>query len=407
MKLASFHSDFRGCLRQASVLLGQPALPLSIDWDVQNLLMPRLKLEGRRGLDGGPPLVEIDDSPRGHDVNSGAELYRVEGIEPRLSVVRVTVPCAADISGFWAVSAADYRRLYRFIRRMVRESWRGDPPIMAETERRRLWDHTIGFLRRGRDVLRRFHIAARRGVLLQGAPGNGKTMACRWLRAQCRRHGMSWKSITPDELDQAREKHAVMTLLQPESPGLVLLDDFDILLRQRSEDGHTPQQTALLAALDGVATKAPAVYLFASNLGIHEINPAVRRPGRIDVILHFDAPDSTLRRRLVVERWSQELLAGIDIARVVTDSEGWSFAELEEARKLLVLHFAETGQWSWRDASRAMLNRREACSPKRPIGFGAITTLASEDAPCMVAEAAFDSHDHIGNATWPGTSTRV
>jgi hypothetical protein len=388
MKLLRFHSDIRWCLRQASALLGEAAVAVSIDWDVQSLLKPRLTLRGRRGLDGGAPLVAIDDSPRGHDVSAGAECYRVAGVEPPLHVARISVPCATDLSDFYAVRAADYRRFYRFVRRIVRESWRSEPPIMAQADQRRLWDHTIGFLRRGRDVLRRFRIAARRGVLLQGAPGNGKTMACRWLRAQCRRHGMSWKSITPDELDQAREKHAVMTLLQPESPGLVLLDDFDILLRQRSEEGHTPQQTALLAALDGVATKAPAVYLFASNLGIHEINPAVRRPGRIDVILHFDAPDAELRRQLVVERWSEELLASIDIPRVVSDSEGWSFAELEEARKLMVLHFAETAAWSWREASTAMRNRRDACAPKRRIGFGAIEAVAAEDTPCVVAKGA-------------------
>jgi SpoVK/Ycf46/Vps4 family AAA+-type ATPase len=237
--------------------------------------------------------------------------------------------------------------------------------------------------------LRQFGVAARRGVLLQGSPGNGKTMACRWLRARCRRHGFSWKSITPDELDAAREKHAVTALLQPESPGLVLLDDFDILLRQRSEEGHTPQQTALLAALDGVAAKTPAVYLFASNLRIDEINPAVRRPGRIDIILQFDAPDSALRRRLIVERWPSELVAAIDVERAVADSAGWSFAELEEARKLLVLNFAETGQWSWAQAGAAMRQRRDACAPKRPIGFGAIATVNNEDTPCVVAKSRF------------------
>ncbi len=108
--------------------------------------------------------------------------------------------------------------------------------------------------------------------------------------------------------------------------------------------------------------------MIASNLAPESLDPAMRRPGRIDVILRFPKPDAALRRRMIRERWHPDLQAGVDPETVVAQSEGWSFAELEEARKLLVMRRLDTARWDW-PWVRDTLGRAAQSKHARPIGF--------------------------------------
>ena len=90
-------------------------------------------------------------------------------------------------------------------------------------------------------------------------------------------------------------------------------------------------------------------------------------PGRIDVVLRFPKPNAALRRRPIDERWQSEIRAALDIDAVVAETDGLSFAELEEARKLLVLRRLDAGTWDW-PWVRANLTAA-AHGRSRPIGF--------------------------------------
>lgn len=62
------------------------------------------------------------------------------------------------------------------------------------------------------------------------------------------------------------------------------------------------------------------------------------------------------------------LLGGV---AVVGQTEGCSFAELEETRKLLVLRRVETGAWEWPWVQRALRLRNDRPGRRRTIGFAA------------------------------------
>ncbi len=87
------------------------------------------------------------------------------------------------------------------------------------------------------------------------------------------------------------------------------------------------------------------------------------------MILQFAKPDAILRRRLMRERWHTDILAGIDLERLVAETEGFHFAEMEETRKLLVMRHLDTGRWDWpwvlSTMRRPQHGRRHGC----PIGF--------------------------------------
>jgi len=87
------------------------------------------------------------------------------------------------------------------------------------------------------------------------------------------------------------------------------------------------------------------------------------------VVMQFAKPDASLRRRLIAQRWHADILAGIDVGTVVDETDGLSFAELEEAKKLLVMHYMETGRWDWPRVSRSLQERAAGARSERPIGF--------------------------------------
>jgi len=371
VSLSKYQIELDDCLAQAAELLGRPAQPVWLEWELEKSLLEMAVLEARRGLGRQPAVFALDRSKRGHELYVGIERYRWQTEEGPIRIARVVLPCGTDVEDFWAVPQAEYRRFYRRLRRHVRDQ-QAPAPVMPDADRKRLWDNTIGFLRCGQDELRRYGVTPKRGLLLLGEPGNGKTMACRWLAGECRRRGLAWKTVTSEMYDDARAAREVPTLFRLDSPGVILFDDFDAALRDR-EESQTEKHSTFLSELDGMDQKRGIVYLFTSNAKLDELDPAMCRPGRLDVVIRFPKPDARLRRCLIATRWHEDLLAGVDVEAVVADTQGFSFAELEEAKKLLVIRYVDTRRWDWPWVRRAMLARHTAAEPKRPIGFGAST----------------------------------
>ena len=87
------------------------------------------------------------------------------------------------------------------------------------------------------------------------------------------------------------------------------------------------------------------------------------------MIVHFANPSEKLRRRLIVQRWHPELVAGVDLEALVGQTDGYTFAELEEIRKQLVMRRLETGRWDWPSVREEMEHGDRAFGRTRPIGF--------------------------------------
>ncbi len=214
----------------------------------------------------------------------------------------------------------------------------------------------------------------RRGVLLTGEPGNGKTMACRWLWEECRRRRWEWRVVTPDTYREARNRSGaaerVRELFTVAKRGIIFFDDMDLALRDRDTVQETDDQAIFLTALDGIRAHEGAVYIFTTNCQLNLIDRAFQRPGRIDVVLHFHKPDAELRRRLI-ERWHDDIRSALPLDRVVHQTDGLSFAEVEELRNLLIMRFTDAGQWDWSWAWRQFGDNREefSSSRRRPVGF--------------------------------------
>jgi len=374
MSLSLYQRDFAYCLERASQWLGVPVCALLLPWHLEQLLRKRIRLVDRRGFGAAQALVEVSDDCVEGEISVGMELFELTTAEVTVRLVRVAYPFARGNSGvpdFWAVAATQEKLVSRFVRRLGRRSSRTRPPVMPDAQRERLWQNTIGFLLSPAAEFRHFEIPQKRGVLLTGAPGNGKTMACRWLCSECRRHGMRWRNVTVADYQEAREHRQVSALFDLDRPGIVLFDDLDFGIRNREAGGTSADHCTFLCELDGVASRRGAVYLFTSNARVAELDPAFRRPGRIDVVMEFSYPSAALRWRYLEERWQSEIHEAVDLDEIVTATDGLSFAELEELRKLLVLHYLEERCWDWARAWRTFRGGRDPAGRGERIGFGA------------------------------------
>ena len=166
----------------------------------------------------------------------------------------------------------------------------------------------------------------KRGVLLHGAPGTGKTHTVRYLISQL--PGMTVIVISGRALGRIREACSVARTLQP---AVVVVEDVDLIAEQReARPGEHPLLFQLLNEMDGLNSAADVTFLLTTNRA-DLLEPALAdRPGRVDLAAELPVPDADARRRLI--RLYQGNLV-LDLARedsLIERTEGATAAFLKE-----------------------------------------------------------------------------
>jgi ATP-dependent 26S proteasome regulatory subunit len=169
-----------------------------------------------------------------------------------------------------------------------------DKIILPEGLLQRIERQTLGFARHSETLLRMGrHL--KRGLLLHGAPGTGKTLTAMYLAAQMT--GRTVLLLTGRGLGLIERSCTMARLLQP---AIVILEDVDLVAEERTRS--TATCTALLFELlnqmDGLAEDADILFLLTTNRP-DILEPALAsRPGRIDQAIEVPLPDEGCRRRL-------------------------------------------------------------------------------------------------------------
>ena len=164
---------------------------------------------------------------------------------------------------------------------------------------------------RNSDRLRAAGQHLKRGILLFGPPGVGKTHSVRYLIGELT--DTTVVELTGETLHGIREACSVARALQP---AMIVVEDVDLIAEERDHyGGETPLLFTLLNEMDGLDEDADVVFLLTTNRA-DLLEPALAsRPGRVDQAVHIELPDRESRRRLV------ELYRGgldIDLSRLDT-----------------------------------------------------------------------------------------
>ncbi|WP_068258671.1 proteasome ATPase [Janibacter limosus] len=165
------------------------------------------------------------------------------------------------------------------------------------------------------DLYERHQLKAPKGVLLYGPPGNGKTMIAKAVAASLARkvaERTGQESATayflnikgPELLNKyvgETERHIRVIFHRARekasdgTPVVVFFDEMDSLFRTRgsgvSSDVETTIVPQLLAEIDGVEGLDNVIVIGATNRE-DMIDPAILRPGRLDVKIKIERPDA-------------------------------------------------------------------------------------------------------------------
>jgi hypothetical protein len=166
--------------------------------------------------------------------------------------------------------------------------------VLPEAVLRRVERHTIS-VRTHRDALRSAGQHLKRGLLLHGPPGTGKTHTTRYVVQQM--EGCTVLMLSGMSLHMIGSVAALARELQP---AVVVLEDVDLVARERAHGpGSNPVLFTLLDVMDGAAADADLLFLLTTNRA-DLLEPALAaRPGRVDVAVEIGLPDAVGRRRLL------------------------------------------------------------------------------------------------------------
>lgn len=148
---------------------------------------------------------------------------------------------------------------------------------LEEGQMDRLIEDITNF-RRSRSLYRELGMPWRRGYLLSGPPGTGKTTTAQVLAGEL---GLS---IAVLSVASIRVSEDLFTDLFREAPEncLVVLEDIDAGFRNRTAKMSRISFSALLNALDGLSSPEGTMIMMTTNHP-DRLDPALLRPGRVDV----------------------------------------------------------------------------------------------------------------------------
>ncbi len=176
-----------------------------------------------------------------------------------------------------------------------------------------------------------------KGVLLYGPPGTGKTLIAKAVAHTTESNFISIKG--PELLskwvgESEKGVREVFRKARQAAPCIIFLDEMDALAPKRESGGSDSHATdrivsQLLTEIDGLEELHNVLVIGATNR-VDLIDDALLRPGRFDRILQVPLPDAQGRQHIFeIHTKRKPLSSGIDFARLVEMTDGFSGAEIE------------------------------------------------------------------------------
>ena len=134
----------------------------------------------------------------------------------------------------------------------------------------------------------------RRGYLFYGAPGNGKTSMVQVLASHLK---LDICLVCPSKFP---DDDALCAAIHNSPPGILLLEDIDAALDKKrlpGDDQPGVSLSGLLNMLDGVNAQQGRLVIMTTN-NSDMLDWALTRPGRCDLKVKFDSPDTCQITRL-------------------------------------------------------------------------------------------------------------
>lgn len=214
---------------------------------------------------------------------------------------------------------------------------------------------------------RRVGIPLKRGVLLAGGYGTGKTLTGYQLASECIKAG--WTFIY---LEDVRDVDLALSFARMYMPCVVFSEDVDRTL----SGPRTPEMDQRLNIIDGILSKDTEIMLVLTTNHKNVINPAALRPGRMDTLVEVGPPDEAAIVTLVRSygNMEQDCVVKASDAEIIEACEPLKganaafFREIVERAKLSAISHSDGKQLiiNKDDLNSAALTLREHAKSVQP-----------------------------------------
>ena len=177
-----------------------------------------------------------------------------------------------------------------------------------------------------------------KGVLLEGAPGTGKTLLAKAVAGEA---GVPFFSISGSDFVEmfvgvgASRVRDMFDEAKKNAPCIVFIDEIDAVARRRgtglggSHDEREQTLNQLLVEMDGFGVNEGIIVMAATNR-VDVLDPAILRPGRFDRKISVGRPDVKGREDILkVHSKEKPLSEDVDLAEIARTTAGFSGADLE------------------------------------------------------------------------------
>jgi hypothetical protein len=212
--------------------------------------------------------------------------------------------------------------------------------ILPAERKQQLRDDLERFLR-SRETYARYGVPWKRGILLTGPPGNGKTHAVKAMLNSVEHPCLYVKSLKARGDTEHGTIREVFRAARRYTPCLLVLEDLDSLIDDEN-------RSFFLNEMDGFASNNGILTIATTNHP-DRLDPAIlERPSRFDRKYHFDLPAAP-ERHAFLAFWNERLdpalrVTDCGLEEVAAATEGYSFAYLKELVLSSVMAWIEDGE---------------------------------------------------------------
>ena len=177
-----------------------------------------------------------------------------------------------------------------------------------------------------RDKYREYNFVHKRGILMYGEPGCGKSGIIQLISKQLiENDGIILNIKDHDDVEYFIDFIATFRKIEPNRPLIVLLEDIDSIA---GESNHSTSK--LLNILDGVKQIEDVVYIATTNYPEKLQERITNRPSRFDRRYKVELPNEEIREAYIRHKLKEEDLENVDISEWVRRTEGMSLSHLKE-----------------------------------------------------------------------------
>ena len=189
------------------------------------------------------------------------------------------------------------------------------------------------------ELFEKIGVEAPKGVLLYGPPGTGKTLLAKAVAGETNAHfiSLSGPEIMGKFYGESEERiRDIFKQAEENAPSIIFIDEIDSIAPKREEvSGELEKRivSQLLTLMDGMKSRGKVVVIAATNRP-DSLDPALRRPGRLDREIEIGIPDAEGRFDILsIHTRGMPIDEKVDLKKISKTTHGFVGADLEVLSK--------------------------------------------------------------------------